>query len=162
MTVITSNLTDRVGEQLPIGRRLTIGRETACDIVLADPNVSRRHAAIEPASGGLRVVDLGSGNGVWVDGHRVDESALVAGQQFRIGATVFECLAPVPVLAAAGRCADDAPEASRPQSSASVRGQTPSGVRSSSEFSKATNGATEVTVTEGIATIGRAADSSVV
>jgi pSer/pThr/pTyr-binding forkhead associated (FHA) protein len=47
----------------------TIGRSRDCDIVLSDPNVSRRHAEVRPSGdGGWTVADLGSTNGVRVNG----------------------------------------------------------------------------------------------
>jgi pSer/pThr/pTyr-binding forkhead associated (FHA) protein len=48
-----------------------IGRSRECDIVLADSNVSRRHAELRPAGMGWTVGDLGSTNGVRVNGRRV-------------------------------------------------------------------------------------------
>ncbi len=50
----------------------TIGRSRDCDIVLSDPNVSRRHAEVRPtADGGFTVADLGSTNGVRENGRPV-------------------------------------------------------------------------------------------
>lgn len=49
-----------------------IGRSRECDVVLADSNVSRRHARIALASDGTWTIeDLGSTNGVQVNGHRI-------------------------------------------------------------------------------------------
>jgi hypothetical protein len=49
-----------------------IGRSRECDVVLADANVSRRHAEIRPAAAGTwTIADLGSTNGVLVNGHRI-------------------------------------------------------------------------------------------
>lgn len=45
-----------------------VGRSRECDVVLADTNVSRRHAEIRPTGGGWLVQDLGSTNGVRVNG----------------------------------------------------------------------------------------------
>jgi NHLM bacteriocin system ABC transporter ATP-binding protein len=70
---------------------VTIGRDPGCSVVLTDPSVSRKHARVESAGAGVRVVDLGSGNGVWVGTNRVAEALITPGQQFRIGSTVFEC-----------------------------------------------------------------------
>jgi S1-C subfamily serine protease len=57
---------------LPVGR-FVVGRSTECDIVLTDAGVSGRHAeiAIDPR-GRVTVADLGSLNGTWVDGERID------------------------------------------------------------------------------------------
>ncbi len=48
-----------------------IGRSRECDIVLGDANVSRRHAEIRPAGDGWTITDLGSTNGIRVDGRAV-------------------------------------------------------------------------------------------
>ncbi len=45
-----------------------IGRSRECDIVLGDANVSRRHAEIRPIGSGWAIADLGSTNGVRVNG----------------------------------------------------------------------------------------------
>jgi predicted component of type VI protein secretion system len=56
---------------IPPGGAL-VGRSRECDIVLADANVSRRHAEVRPAAAGTwTVADLGSTNGVLVNGHRI-------------------------------------------------------------------------------------------
>ncbi len=66
---------------------VTLGRSKDCDIRLADPNVSRRHAEIRPEGEGWTVVDLGSTNGIEVDGRRVKELALQDGARFTLGTT---------------------------------------------------------------------------
>ncbi|HEV2060593.1 MAG TPA: DUF3662 and FHA domain-containing protein [Solirubrobacteraceae bacterium] len=64
-----------------------IGRSRDCDIVLADANVSRRHAEIRPgAAGTWTISDLGSTNGVLVNGHRISGAApLRAGDRIVLG-----------------------------------------------------------------------------
>jgi hypothetical protein len=66
---------------------VTLGRSKDCDIRLADPNVSRRHAEIRPDGDSWTVVDLGSTNGIEVDGRRVKELALTDGARFTLGTT---------------------------------------------------------------------------
>jgi hypothetical protein len=65
----------------------TIGRSRDCDVVLADPNVSRRHAEIRPAGRGRWTVnDLGSTNGVKVNGQRTKgETPIEAGDRIALG-----------------------------------------------------------------------------
>ena len=50
----------------------TLGRSRDCDIVLSDANVSRRHAEVRPAAAGTwTIADLGSTNGVLLNGRRI-------------------------------------------------------------------------------------------
>jgi hypothetical protein len=49
-----------------------LGRSRDCDITLEDPNVSRHHAEVRPSGGSWTVRDLGSTNGVKVNGRRLD------------------------------------------------------------------------------------------
>lgn len=77
------------------GRRLVvgdsgavIGRSRDCDVVLADGNVSRRHAEIRRGNGGWVLVDLGSTNGVSLGGRRVKgEAPLRGGERIDLGTT---------------------------------------------------------------------------
>jgi hypothetical protein len=75
------------GRRMVIGRTgAVIGRSRDCDVVLADSNVSRRHAEIAPRDGGWSIADLGSTNGVLVDGRRVQGSApLRGGERIELG-----------------------------------------------------------------------------
>ncbi|XYH93746.1 FHA domain-containing protein [Sorangium sp. So ce1128] len=54
--------------------RVLAGTSPACDITLTDRLVSRRHAAFELAGARLRVTDLGSTNGTFVQGIRVGDA----------------------------------------------------------------------------------------
>jgi Protein of unknown function (DUF3662)/FHA domain len=82
------------------GRRLlvppaggTIGRSRDCEIVVEDSGVSRRHAEIRPAGDGWTLEDLGSTNGVVVNGHKLaGAQPLSAGDRVELGSTeiVFE------------------------------------------------------------------------
>jgi hypothetical protein len=69
------------------GNRVLIGRSRECDITLSDPNVSRRHAELRRGEEGWAVVDLGSTNGVKVDGRRVEHAVLRPGDRITIGVT---------------------------------------------------------------------------
>jgi hypothetical protein len=66
----------------------TIGRSRECDIVLADTNVSRRHAELRPLGDGWTITDLGSTNGVRVNGRDVranEPVGLNAGDRVEVG-----------------------------------------------------------------------------
>jgi pSer/pThr/pTyr-binding forkhead associated (FHA) protein len=69
------------------GERVLIGRSRECDVVLSDPNTSRRHAEVRRDDGGWAVVDLGSTNGIKVNGRRVDQAALEPGDRITLGLT---------------------------------------------------------------------------
>ena len=69
------------------GTRVVVGRSRDADIVLADPNVSRRHAELRRDESGWHVVDLGSTNGIKVNGRRVDQTGLSPGDHITIGVT---------------------------------------------------------------------------
>ena len=69
------------------GSRVVLGRSREADIVLQDPNVSRRHAELRRDDGGWQIVDLGSTNGIKVNGRRVDSQPLRQGDQITIGVT---------------------------------------------------------------------------
>ena len=75
-----------------IAARTIIGRAAECTLVLADRTVSRVHASAEPVAGGIKVVDLGSGNGIFVNERRVSEVVVARGDRCRIGSTVFTCV----------------------------------------------------------------------
>jgi len=67
------------------GSRLLIGRSRDCDITIDDPNVSRRHAELRNEDGRWVVADLGSTNGVKVNGQRVERVALDPGDELVFG-----------------------------------------------------------------------------
>jgi hypothetical protein len=72
------------------GERSTIGRSRDADCVLRDPNVSRHHAELRRShSGDWTIADLGSTNGVKVNGRRVGSTRLESGDQVTLGTTTF-------------------------------------------------------------------------
>ena len=63
-----------------------IGRSRECDVVLDDANVSRHHAELRPSGGTWMVRDLGSTNGVKVNGRRIDGAqSLKPGDRIELG-----------------------------------------------------------------------------
>ena len=66
---------------------VVIGRSHECDITVEDPNVSRRHAEVRREDGGWWIVDLGSTNGIEVNGKRVDRARLEPDDQVTLGRT---------------------------------------------------------------------------
>ena len=71
-----------------------LGRHSESDLRLPMPDVSRRHCRFVFAASGWEVVDLGSLNGVFVNGARVLRSPLRPGDQLRLGGLEFEVESP--------------------------------------------------------------------
>src|SRR2546430_14411575 len=68
-------------------RRAAIGRSRDCDIQLSDTNVSRRHAGLRQEGASYWIVDLGSTNGLEVNGKRVKRAELNDGDTITGGST---------------------------------------------------------------------------
>src|ERR1700733_9150006 len=68
---------------------LLIGRHQECDIRLESPKVSRRHCCVATAYDRVLIRDLGSRNGVRVNGRLLEESRLLPGDEFAIGPIIF-------------------------------------------------------------------------
>jgi hypothetical protein len=68
---------------------LLIGRSSACQLVLADDTVSRRHAELRVEDGCWVLRDLGSSNGTWVNGRRVVEAEVRPGDVVQLGASAL-------------------------------------------------------------------------
>jgi hypothetical protein len=78
------------GKRIPVSEDpVTIGRLPECDVVLSDPNVSRRHAEVRRRGNDFVVVDLGSTNGTRVNGAGVRERRLNDGDDIGLGSTVI-------------------------------------------------------------------------
>jgi FhaA, N-terminal domain/FHA domain len=69
------------------GDHVVLGRSRECEVVLADPNVSRKHAEVRWDGGRWVIADLGSTNGVKVNGRRVDRAQLEPGDRITLGLT---------------------------------------------------------------------------
>jgi Protein of unknown function (DUF3662)/Inner membrane component of T3SS, cytoplasmic domain len=84
-------LTD--GTRVQVGTEpLVIGRLPECGVVLADSNVSRRHAELRRAGDSVVLTDLGSTNGTRVNGAPIRERTLASGDEVSVGSTrlIFE------------------------------------------------------------------------
>lgn len=66
---------------------LTVGAQEGCDLVLTDGAVSRKHVALELFGSKVRVKDLGSKNGTYFLGNRIDSMELPLGATFTVGQT---------------------------------------------------------------------------
>lgn len=75
---------------------MIVGRHSNCDIRLPHPDVSRRHCQFSYLGGIWKLRDLGSLNGVFVNGRRVRQIELRPGDRVRIGGFTFEVECPPP------------------------------------------------------------------
>ena len=71
---------------------VVVGSERTCDVVLADPFVSRRHCSIAPQAQGFAITDLGSRNGTLIDGVTVNKVVAPPGVALRIGKTLVQLM----------------------------------------------------------------------
>src|SRR5574341_1238252 len=90
------------GEQstdLQLGRKLVVGRAVTSDVPIYDPTISRRHAEIVLTENGVRVTDLGSSNGTFLNGAKVTEAEAGPSDVVTFGTVAFrvkEVTAPAP------------------------------------------------------------------
>lgn len=66
------------GQRWAIEHDMVVGRDETCDIVIADRQVSRFHARVSPDELGVRLEDLGSKNGTFHNGTRLDEPVILS------------------------------------------------------------------------------------
>jgi predicted component of type VI protein secretion system len=75
---------------IPVHRPvLLIGRHPECDVRLDFPKISRRHCCLALAYDRVVIRDLGSHNGLRVNGRQVDEARLHAGDEVAIGPLIY-------------------------------------------------------------------------
>lgn len=90
LQVLTGNEAGQVFELSASEPAMLIGTGPACGIRVADPMVSRRHVALEMEGTQLRVRDVGSTNGTWVQGVLVADALLGGGELMRLGTTELQ------------------------------------------------------------------------
>src|SRR4051812_23408666 len=66
-----------------------VGSGSAADLIVADTAISRRHASLEIVPAGVLVTDLGSRNGIFYLGQRVEKITLALGSRLRIGSATL-------------------------------------------------------------------------
>jgi len=90
------------GEQsidLKPGRTLVVGRAVTSDVPIYDPTISRRHAEVSLTEGGVKVKDVGSSNGTFLNGARITEAIAGENDVITFGKVAFrvkEVTAPAP------------------------------------------------------------------
>lgn len=70
------------------GREFRIGRADECEIVVQESDISREHAVLRAGRGGFVIEDLGSRNGMFVNGERVERHDFAPGDTVRLGRAV--------------------------------------------------------------------------
>ena len=84
--VLVVNRGPNAGFRFPLDQAVTTaGRDPRSDIVLDEMTVSRHHAEFRLERGELRVVDIGSLNGTYVNGQPTDSTALTNGDEIQMG-----------------------------------------------------------------------------
>ncbi len=71
-------------------RTIVVGRAVTSDLPIYDPTVSRRHAEVSLVDGGVRVQDLGSSNGTFVNGTKIGETVVSDGDVVTFGKVAFK------------------------------------------------------------------------
>jgi pSer/pThr/pTyr-binding forkhead associated (FHA) protein/plasmid stability protein len=83
------------GGEYPLaeGQEIVIGRSSELDMVLVEEMVSRKHARIALADGTINIEDLGSTNGTFVNGEKVQQGTLREGDRVLIGTNILKVVA---------------------------------------------------------------------
>lgn len=82
------------GKTYAVASAQVIGRHHDCDIAIASEEISRRHAQVKPTTDGVLVEDLGSSNGTFINGQRVQTGVLKNGDELRLDAIRFMLVVP--------------------------------------------------------------------
>jgi DNA-binding NtrC family response regulator len=77
------------GARVAVRQTIRVGTAEGNDLRLTDPTVSRVHATVATGGEGVRIRDLGSTNGTFVDGVRVRDGYIAAGNLVRVGDTTL-------------------------------------------------------------------------
>jgi pSer/pThr/pTyr-binding forkhead associated (FHA) protein len=80
--------------EIPRDQSVIIGRGTQCDIVIPGTHLSRRHAELLVQGTSLRVKDLSSANGTFINERRIEESVAYSGDRLRIDVYSFRLVGP--------------------------------------------------------------------
>lgn len=78
------------GRRVEVDAELVVGREDA-GLTIEDEEISRRHAVFRPGDGGIEIEDLGSTNGTYVNGVRIEAATrLAGGDTVKLGRSVLQ------------------------------------------------------------------------
>jgi predicted component of type VI protein secretion system len=113
------------GQRFELDAEVVLGREGVSATIGDDSELSRRHAVVRPAAGGFEIEDLGSRNGTFVNGQKIEGAMrLSGGDSIKIGQTVLAlegvaraaetAVSPRPAAAAAAAAAPSTAAPSEP------------------------------------------------
>lgn len=98
MSCLRVRAPDGTTRRIPLGvMPKVVGRDEEADVIVDDGDVSRRHCSVAGLPNGVRVQDLGSTNGTWVNGKRITAAVLKNGDKLQVGGVTFiaECAPPL-------------------------------------------------------------------
>jgi len=96
------------GKAIAVNRRLTIGRDRSCDLVVDEPRVAPHHATIEHVGEAIYLREIAPTQGTAVNGVRIAGAVVHPGDQLTFGHSHFIVEAPgLPARGSAGADADD-------------------------------------------------------
>lgn len=98
------------GKTYPVPGPVVIGRQQDCEISVASEEISRRHAQVKPTADGLMVEDLGSANGTFINGKRVQAGLMRPGEELRLDNIRFMLVAPGMEIPASQRAPTPTPK----------------------------------------------------
>jgi len=84
-----SGIDNTYSVEFPVRGTLVCGRAVTSDLAIIDPTVSRHHADLEATERGVSVRDVGSSNGTFVNGVKVDQALLAPGDTVTFGKVAF-------------------------------------------------------------------------
>ena len=126
-------------KNIAITGKMIVGREKTCDIFIPKDEISSNHAEIEIVGEFLRVKDLGSSNGTFLNGERIEQAAASPGDELRFDIVVFKVDGPIldnnkTVLRPKIRKPDVDTDTTRPKSVVSSPSATPPAAPSTSDI----------------------------
>lgn len=66
------------GQRWQLDHELLVGRDPSCNVIITDRQVSRFHARLTPTEDGVLLEDLGSKNGTYINGSRLEEPVVLS------------------------------------------------------------------------------------
>src|SRR5690242_14319748 len=87
--------------ELQPGKPLVVGRAVTSDVPIYDPTISRRHAEITLTDAGVRIKDLGSSNGTFLNGAKVTDGDAAENDVVTFGKVAFKVVPITPPARAA-------------------------------------------------------------